>query len=126
MGSCKEVIRMNKKLNTKTEKETWAEQSNYWIGNREDKVTKQKKRGLYVPKPDSVKPSKPFSIDKYNNWTELKKIKRKNYFSNAILELLSWGFSKEEVISCANITAALEKFFVRQKLISTYREGDAV
>ena len=44
----------------------------------EDKFIKQQQQqqGLAVTNSDSVKPSKSFITDKYNNKTELKKLKR--------------------------------------------------
>ena len=41
----------------------------------EDKVMKQQQQGLAVPNSDSVNPAKSFIPDKYNNRTELKKLK---------------------------------------------------
>ena len=64
---------------------TRAEQSNYWRGMREDKVTKQQKQGLAVPNPDSMNPAKPLIKDKYNNMMELKKPKSINHFTKALL-----------------------------------------
>ena len=54
----------------------------------------------------------------------LKKINRIKYFTKALLELRSRGFSEEEVNSCSNITAAAEKLVVWQKSLPTYREVD--
>ena len=44
---------------------TQYQQSNYWIGIREDKVMKLQQQGLAIPNPDSVKPPKLFIPDKY-------------------------------------------------------------
>ena len=52
---------------------------------------------------------------------ELKKIKRKKYFTKAPLELGDWGCSEEEVSICYNITAAVEKIIVLHKATTTYR-----
>ena len=57
---------------------------------------KQQKQSLAVPNSYNVKPAKPFIPDKYNNNIELKKLKRVNYFTIALLELRSWGFSENE------------------------------
>ena len=73
---------------------------------RGDKVMKRQQQGLAVPKSDSTNPAKSFITYKYNNWMELNKLKRIKYFTKALLELRSQGFSKEGVSSCANITAA--------------------
>ena len=59
--------------------------SNYWRGMREYKVEKQQQQGVDVPNPDIVKPAKTFIPDKYNNQMELKKLKRENYFTKALL-----------------------------------------
>ena len=64
---------------------TLSQQSNYWRGTREDKVTKQQQQGLAVPNPYSVKPAKSLIPYKYNNPVELKKIKRGKYFTKEIL-----------------------------------------
>ena len=42
------------------------------------------------------------------------------------MKLGDWGFCKEEVIICTNITSGVEKLIVWQKSLATYREGDAV
>ena len=73
---------------------------------------KRQQKGLAVPNSDSVKPEKSFIPDQYNNLMELKKLKKINYFNKELLELRSWGFSEEEVSSCANITATVEKLIV--------------
>ena len=77
--------------------------------------------GLAFPNPDSMKPDKSFIPDKYNNRTELNRINRIKYFTKALLELRAQGFSEEEVIICANITAAVEKLIVCHKALPTYR-----
>ena len=82
--------------------------------------------GLAVPNSDSVKPAKPFIPDKYNNRMNLKNLKRVKYFTKSLLELIAWGFSKEEVRRYANITDAVEKLIVWHKALLTYREGDEV
>ena len=79
---------------------------------REDTVIKLQQQGLAVPNPDSVKLSKPFIPDKYINFMKLEKLKRIKYFTKALLELRARGFSEEEVSSCANITATVEKLIV--------------
>ena len=56
----------------------------------------------------------------------MKKLKRKNYFTKELLELVYQGFSEEEVSSCANITSTVEKIIVWQKVLHTYIEGDGV
>ena len=56
----------------------------------------------------------------------MKKLKRKKYFTRKILELGDQGFSEEEVISCANITAAVEKLILWHKALPTYIEVDVV
>ena len=56
---------------------TQYQQSNYWIDIRENKVMRIQQQGLAIPNSDSVKPAKPFIPDKYNNWMEMKKLKRK-------------------------------------------------
>ena len=73
-----------------------------------------------------MEPAKPFIPDKYINREKLKKLKRIKYFTKALMELRPRGFSEEEVISCANITAAVEKMIMRHKELPTYREGDEV
>ena len=57
---------------------------------------------------------------------ELKEIKKITYFTKALLEFRTQGFIEEEVIRCANITAAVERLIVWHKSLPTYREGDAV
>ena len=52
---------------------------------REDKSAKRQQQGLAVLNIGSVKPSKPFITEKYNNQMELKKIKRGKYFTKEIL-----------------------------------------
>ena len=52
---------------------------------RGDKFAKQQQRGLVVTNPDSVNPAKQFIPYKYNNRMELKKTKRKKYFTKALL-----------------------------------------
>ena len=69
-----------------------AEQSNYWIGMREDKVMKLKQQGLDITNSYIVNPYEPFIPYKYNNCTELNKLKRGAYFNKALLELRYWGF----------------------------------
>ena len=66
---------MKKEVNIDSEKVTRVEQSIYWRGTREDKSTKQ--RGLSVTNLDGMNPSKPLIPEKYNNWMELNKLKRK-------------------------------------------------
>ena len=73
-----------------------------------------------------MKSAKPFILDNYNNQMEMKKLKRIKYFTKVLLELGSWSFSEEEVSSCANITAAVEKIILWDKELPTYREGDVV
>ena len=73
---------------------------------------KWQQRGLAVPNSYSVKPDKLFIPDKYNNQMELNKLKMINYFTKALPELRTQGFSEEEGISCVNITAAAEKLIV--------------
>ena len=90
----------------------------------EDTVMKQQQQGLAVPNPDSVNPAKPFIPDKYNNCMNPKKLKRIKYFIKELPELRASGFSEEEVSSCANITAAVEKLIVWHKAKPTYIEGD--
>ena len=107
-----EVIVLEKEGKIKTEKVTRAEQSNNWIGMREDIVIKRKQQGLAVPNSDNVKPEKPFIPDKYNNHMNLKKLKRIKYFTKATLELRGRGFSEEKVSICANIIAEVEKLIV--------------
>ena len=74
-----------------------------------------------IPISDSVKPSKPFIPDNFNNRMELKKLERKKYFTKSLLDLRSSGFSGEEVSSCANITDSVEKLIVWHKVLTTYR-----
>ena len=93
---------------------------------REGTVMKQKKQGLAVINSDSMKPAKPFIPDKYINRTKLNKFKKIKYFTKALLEIRDWGFSEEEVSSCANITAEVEKLIVWHKALTTYRKGDKV
>ena len=93
---------------------------------REDRVMKRQQQGLYVPNSDSVKPTKPFIPDKYNNRMELKKLERMKYFSKALLEIRAQGFSEEEARISANIIAAVEKLIVWHKELPTYREVDVV
>ena len=57
---------------------------------------------------------------------ELKKLKKIKFFYKSHLEPIYRGFSEEEVIRCANITAAVEKLIVWHKALPTYREGNAV
>ena len=57
---------------------------------------------------------------------ELHKTKKIKYFTKELLELKYQGFSEEEVIICANSTAALEKMVVWHKELTSYREVDAV
>ena len=90
---------------------------------REDTVMKQEQQGLSVPNPDIVKPSKPFILGKHNNRINLKKFERVKYFTKALLELSGWGFSEQDVSSCANIIAAVENLIVWHKALLTYREG---
>ena len=52
---------------------------------REDIIMKKQQRDLAVTNSDSAKPAKPFNTDKYKNRMELKKLKRKNYFTKEIL-----------------------------------------
>ena len=73
-----------------------------------------------------MNPSKPFIPDEYTNCMNLKKLKRIKYFTKSILEFRAWGFSEEEVISCANIIVPLENLIVWHKVLPTYREGDEV
>ena len=87
---------------------------------------KQQKQSLAVPNSYNVKPAKPFISDKYNNNIELKKLKRVNYFTTALLELRSWGFSENEGISCTNIKTTVEKLTVWHKALPTYRESGDV
>ena len=82
---------------------------------------KQEQLSIAVPNPDSVKTSKPFIPYKYNNRIELKKLKMEKYFTKALVELRSWGFSEEEVNICTNITAAVEKISVRHNSMPAYR-----
>ena len=56
----------------------------------------------------------------------LKKLKRINFFTKALLDLRAWGFSEEEVIISANNTAAVEKLNVWHKSLTTYIAVDAV
>ena len=56
----------------------------------------------------------------------MKKLNRIKYFTKALQELRSWGFSEEEVNSCANIKSAVENLIVWHKSLPTYREGDEV
>ena len=86
----------------------------------DDKVMKQQKQSLSVPNSDSVKPAKPLILDKYNNHMSLKKLKRINYFTKALLELRAWGFSEEEVSIFSNITAAVDNLIVLQKALPPY------
>ena len=72
---------------------------------REDKGVKHQQWGIDIKNPDVVKPYKPFIPDKYNNLMELKKLKRKFFFTKVLLWLGAQGFSEEEVSICANITA---------------------
>ena len=51
----------------------------------ENKVAKRQKQDIAVTNQDSAKPAKPFNTDKYKNRMELKKLKRKNYFTKEIL-----------------------------------------
>ena len=57
---------------------------------------------------------------------ELNKLKRKKYFTEALLSLVYQGFSWEEVSICANITDGMENLIVWYKSLLTYIEGDAV
>ena len=79
---------------------------------REYKFIKRQQQGLAFPNSDSAKPAKLFIPDKYNNQMELNKLKMINYFTKALPELRTQGFSEEEGISCVNITAATEKLIV--------------
>ena len=56
----------------------------------------------------------------------LKKLKRIKYFAKTLLELRDWGFSEEEVSSCANTTSVVDKLIVWNRALPTYREGDEV
>ena len=89
----KEVNGLKKEGKTKTAQVTLADQSNNWIGMREDTVMKQQQWGLAVTNSDSVKPAKTFIPDKYKNLMKLKKLKRIKYFTKSLLELRVWGFS---------------------------------
>ena len=62
---------------------------------REDKFIKQQQQCLAVPNAYSVKPTKSLIPYKYKNWMELNKLKRIKYFTKALLELRSQGFSEE-------------------------------
>ena len=73
---------------------------------------KGQQQGLAVLNSDSVNPAKPLIPHKYNNWTKLKKLRRIKYFTKEILELRYQVFSEEEVIGCANITAAVDNLVV--------------
>ena len=64
---------------------------------------KLQQQGIVVPNPYSANPGKTFIKYKDKNQTELNKVKSKNYFTKALLELGDQGFNKEEVSSCANI-----------------------
>ena len=88
---------------------------------KEDKFTKRQQQCLAVSNLYSVKPSKSFIPDHYNNWVELKKLRRIKYFTKALLELRAWGFNEGEGISCDNITAAVEKLILWQKSLPTYK-----
>ena len=57
---------------------------------------------------------------------ELKKLNGIKYFIEAIMEIRSRGFSEEEVSSCANIAATVEKLIVWHKSLPTYKEGNVV
>ena len=57
---------------------------------------------------------------------EPKKLKRRKYFTNALLEIGVWVFIEEELRSCANIISAVEKLIVWHKAITTYRYFDTV
>ena len=57
---------------------------------------------------------------------ELKKLKRKKYFTKALLELRAWGFSEEEVNNSSNITLELDKLIVWHRELHTYREDDVL
>ena len=72
---------------------------------KEDKFTKWKQRGIEIPNPDSVNPSKPLIKDKYKIFMEMHKLKRKFYFTKELLELRAWRISEEEASCCVNITA---------------------
>ena len=87
---------------------------------------KRQQQGLDVPNSDSANPAKSFIQYKYHNRMVMKKLNMIKYFAKALLELRDWGFSEEEVIICANITAAAEKLIVWNKAMTNYREGDAV
>ena len=100
---------------------TREEQSNHWIGMREDTVMTRQQRGVAFTNSDSVKPAKPFIPDNYKNHMNLKKLKRINYFTKALLKLIAWVFSEEELSRCANIISAVEKLIVWHKALSTYR-----
>ena len=87
---------------------------------------KQKQQGLSVPNSYSAKTAKPIIPDKYNNCMNLNKVKRIKQITKELLALRAWGFSKQEVSRCANITSAVENLIVCHKELSTYRECDAV
>ena len=57
---------------------------------------------------------------------KLNKLKRIKYFTKSLLELRARGFSAEEVISCANIIAAVENLIVWHKSLSNYIKDDDV
>ena len=71
-------------------------------------------------------PAKSLIPNKYNNSMELNKLKRKKYFTEALLSLVYQGFSWEEVSICANITASAENLIVWYKALTAYGEGDAL
>ena len=71
---------------------------------------------------DTDKPIIPYKL---KNNMELNKIKRKKYFTKALLELGAQLFSEEEVRSCVNITYVADKLIVWDKELHTYIEGDA-
>ena len=52
---------------------------------REDKVVKLQQQSITFPNPYSVTPVKPFIPDKYNYWMDMKKLKKKNHFTRALL-----------------------------------------
>ena len=56
---------------------------------------KQQQQGLDFPNSDSARPDKPFITDKYNNNTNLNKLKKIKYFTKELLKLRAWAFSEE-------------------------------
>ena len=73
-----EFIRLEEEGKTNTSNVTRSDQSNHWIGMREDTDMKQQQQqqGLSVPKSDSMKPAKPFIPDKCRNIINLNKLKK--------------------------------------------------